>query len=60
MAELKPCPFCGDKVTIIRREKNFQTRIEKTNGLCRCGFVFTIFSEINKFEEKWNRRADNG
>lgn len=60
MAKLKPCPFCGGEVRIISSKKDFQTSVEETYGLCKCGFVFTILSEVNKFEKKWNRRADNG
>lgn len=60
MPELKPCPFCGGEVRIISSKRDFNKRVEETSGLCECGFLFTILSEINKFEEKWNRRADNG
>lgn len=66
MAELKPCPFCGDDPHLDREEIfcgfcGARMPIE----LYTCGLVaddrFPTYQEARaEMIEAWNRRADNG
>ena len=57
MAELKPCPFCG-KRGILKRKEIFGRPYYKVE--CLDCFAAT-FSEPTREEaiEAWNRRVDN-
>lgn len=64
MKELKPCPFCGDKVNIIHDIAGVPTGVH-----CKCG-AFVRFSSTmpkrahetfgetqDRIAERWNRRT---
>ena len=57
MAELKPCPFCGEK-GILKRKEILGRHYYKVE--CLDCFAAT-FSELTREEaiEAWNRRVDN-
>ena len=58
--ELKPCPFCGERLILLERYKEY---IHPNNG-CILAFIDSEYGEVF-FNEKdtlaleaWNRRAD--
>lgn len=67
--ELKPCPFCGEEVSIVAYEprlhrpiKNHKYAIE----CCECDMLFGFdidyggrFDTKKEATEAWNRRAGN-
>lgn len=72
MAELKPCPFCGDKFptqnTTTRKGHlvNIQGRSLLTENdsyeiSCRiCGCRTGVWCALSSAIEAWNRRAEDG
>lgn len=60
MAELKPCPFCGNKPE-IQTGYEFETRMTKVRIACaKCGtYGQSAYSTSGAFEA-WNRRAEDG
>ena len=62
MKELKPCPFCGGKVTIenIANDKDdeyYMVQCEYEDCGASCCFGEGTKKEIIK---RWNRRVDDG
>ena len=59
--ELKPCPFCGERLILLERYKEYR----HPNNECILAFIDSEYGEVF-FNEKdtlaieaWNRRADN-
>ena len=61
MDELKPCPFCGEKVT-VRVDGPFVPAysISCRNDRCRKGSVIYRYYSRDRAIETWNRRAGDG
>ena len=72
MAELKPCPFCGDEFPTIhtttekRHIKTIEGRLLLTENefyeiACRiCGCRTSYWCALSRAIEAWNRRAEDG
>ena len=72
MAELKPCPFCGDKFptqnqTTVKRYircntgNNLLTDNDSYEIACRiCGCRTAVWCDMSRAIEAWNRRAEDG
>lgn len=66
-SELKPCPFCGSKVSVYGGPEEWcPTFGDPDSGgdpyyvRCNCGLDFcTGCVEYDEFVERWNRRVDN-
>lgn len=59
--KLKPCPFCGGKVTIMRLENGFVSYYVSHNDPFNCAYEIRQQSASRTIQEaanKWNRRAD--
>ena len=61
MDRLKPCPFCGGKSQVEKRNSGYQVRCLSCGA--RSGYV--VASERSELKrllaiESWNRRADDG
>ena len=63
MTELKPCPFCGQKVTMIRNDAEGCFCIYHAEALpTRCAIEepFVIITDDEEYARKaWNRRAND-
>ena len=67
MAELKPCPFCGGKMSMIYRSSDNAFHVFHASGFdaVKCPILepFLIDSvddmSLRGAAEAWNRRADN-
>ena len=61
MAELKPCPFCGNKPRLIEKDPfgQFRKELNVFGVYCDCGAVIWKCSEEDA-REAWNRRVENG
>lgn len=62
MAELKPCPFCGGKANLIKR--NLKTGFFPSGGTyyVHCKVCLITTQPKRKAEnviDEWNRRVDN-
>lgn len=56
MAELKPCPFCGNKEILLSISFGWMHGV-----MCgKCGAEFTKCETLDEAETRWNRRVDNG
>ena len=53
MAELKPCPFCGDEASIIRT----YTDDRQYQVFCGCGGRVAYFDTEEEAIESWNKRV---
>lgn len=53
MAELKPCPFCGDSSPYIHGDEYYWVQCFS------CGAETQGDEDISVAIERWNRRADN-
>ena len=69
MAELKPCPFCGNaRIGVIRSHQNGVPSGDNGWGAeikCKCGAHMKFWALKKAWAEEtaieaWNRRADNG
>ncbi len=66
--ELKPCPFCGNKVSASGGPEEWSPTFSDPDSggspyhvRCDCGLDFCAGCvEYDEFVERWNRRADNG
>lgn len=60
MDKLKPCPFCGSKVT-IRVDGPFVPvySVSCRNGRCRKGSVIYRYYSRDRAIEEWNRRVED-
>ena len=63
--ELKPCPFCGGKVTLISFGGSARGISEIEIECYTCRYSLTLNTgQYEPFEDDvsnvWNRRADNG
>lgn len=62
--KLKPCPFCGGKVTIMRLEcleNGFVSYYVSHDGFSSCAYEIKQRSASETMQEaanKWNRRAE--
>jgi len=62
MAELKPCPFCGELPRIVENKMNLK---EILYGVLCCddehhSVSVGYFYSIEEAAEAWNRRANDG
>jgi Lar family restriction alleviation protein len=55
--ELKPCPFCGGKVSVWHNLATDNYDIECQECCCD---VQQHYGCVDEAIEAWNRRADNG
>lgn len=67
MAELKPCPFCGEFGDAVHFQKLFyhvsygDTELTRWKVMCEnCGAEVSEFCTPERAIEAWNRRTDNG
>ena len=65
MAELKPCPFCGqEKYIVVLAEGHCDNRqyqiVCDASGEGGCGASCGWQDTLKEAKEAWNRRADNG
>ena len=63
MAELKPCPFCGETPkdeTYIDSFGRVKYGIECRNDSCEIQPLTAWFAEKKEAIEAWNRRHDDG
>ena len=62
MKDLKPCPFCGGKVSIIHEHDNGRDMFSVWHEENNCIFVEPLWldcpSSLSEARELWNRRAD--
>ena len=59
MAELKPCPFCGKKESVIVFKENDEYIVCCDWSQDGCGATGGYSDSIKSAIEKWNRRAEN-
>lgn len=62
MAELKPCPFCGESEDCVHLQKIIYIREghSRWEVMCEnCGAEVSEFVTPERAIEAWNRRADN-
>lgn len=52
MNELKPCPFCGQRVSLARQWDVYFVR-------CKCGAMGGVSTDPDKSAEQWNSRYLN-
>ena len=57
MAELKPCPFCGDNEATLWKQYPAD---RPWHILCGCGGRVGYFVTKEEAIEAWNRRAEDG
>ena len=60
MRELKDCPFCGEKPSIV--EMPFYVHQEKETHyhvICQCGARMTFCDTAEEATEAWNSRVNN-
>jgi len=58
MAELKPCPFCGDESPIIKTEMVGELGFSYTKiQCCACGASINAYLEEERAIWEWNRRS---
>ena len=63
MAELKPCPFCGGKPTLMDFVQRWFFREPKVYyyvQCCCCGGRSGLDENALVVAERWNRRAEDG
>lgn len=63
MAEnkLKPCPFCGGKMTVIGADKREQDIVQLYHPICtECDCMLSYYDTLEEAIEACNRRADDG
>lgn len=60
MAELKPCPFCGGKPTVVNDDQMIWFYISCLNVRCPITVQGEWHSDFEKAKEEWNRRAEDG
>ena len=61
MAELKPCPFCGDdKIKVMMRNPWHGENITYYVICYHCGSRTALHDENQRAIEAWNRRAEDG
>ena len=61
MAELKLCPFCGEKPKILRYNGDGKGRyqVKCRNSECNCNPYTSVYDDANKAIDAWNdREAD--
>ena len=62
MAELKPCPFCGEPEPIMRVHTDPHDLIETFSFQCRNELCFCEMGSARRKEwaiKRWNRRTDD-
>jgi len=63
MEQLKPCPFCGEKLKEDWNDKDHYLFLTHKTVLGDCplrlGVIITAYDK-KQIVERWNRRADNG
>jgi Lar family restriction alleviation protein len=57
--ELKPCPFCGGRVEIIKNHL-YGTVVGYTPYCQKCGCELKQYGSKQNAEKAWNRRATDG
>ena len=57
MAELKPCPFCGGRASIVLKGGSFFVYCNRCPGAVVTDYVHQSEEEAI---EAWNRRAEDG
>ena len=59
MAELKPCPFCGERPVreILIDDKEY---VACVNYRCPCQPATAAYKDKRVAVRMWNRRVDNG
>ena len=55
-AELKPCPFCGGKASVIKESMWYEVHCDN----CPCNVGRCWFSKREEAIEAWNRREEDG
>lgn len=62
MAELKPCPKCGEKPKCdwYYRYDEFIAETDRRFEYCCCNLSTGLYKTEEEAIEEWNRRADNG
>ena len=58
MDELKPCPFCGCKKILVRRD--YEAIIERHRAICIMCSAQIYRGTPEGAIEAWNRRAEDG
>lgn len=59
MSELKPCPFCGEEE--IERDTEMCYGGMHYGVFCsNCGASTDLYTSVERAEEAWNRRAEDG
>lgn len=59
MAELKPCPFCGDENPIVKTEMVSELGFSYTKVQCwACGASISAYSQEERAIMEWNRRYE--
>ena len=57
MAELKPCPFCGGRASLVQKGGSFFVKCNRCPGAVVTGCIHQSKEEATK---AWNRRAEDG
>ncbi len=64
MAELKPCPFCGETRVYIERVVAYTPTgygySVRCGNIPYCGAIQRLFYTEEEATEAWDRRAENG
>lgn len=66
MAKLKPCPFCGSKVTMTYSSYDNMYHVYHRGDIVMCAMKEPIdidgyfAKSLTEAEDVWNRRVDNG